>query len=73
MRAIPIAIASMTSYMLILWVFSVAPVAPSAALRDMSAVFAILIAIVWLKEPITRWGLLAVLMAAAAVPLLRLA
>ena len=34
---------------------------------------AILIAVVWLKEPFTRLRILAVLLAAAAVPLLRLA
>ena len=49
-----------------------APVAPAAALRDTSSVFAILIAVVWLKEPFTRTRILAVLLAAAAVPLLRL-
>jgi hypothetical protein len=42
------------SYLLILWVWSVAPIAPAAALRDTSAAFAILIAILWLKEPFTR-------------------
>jgi EamA domain-containing membrane protein RarD len=41
-------------------------------LRDTSAVFAILIAIVWLKEPFTKTRVAAVLLAAVAVPLLRL-
>jgi len=63
----------MLSYILILWVWSVAPIAPSAALRDTSAVFAILIAVLWLKETITPLRLAAVLLSAAAVPLLRLA
>lgn len=71
--ATPIAIASMTSYLLILWVWSQAPIAPSAALRDTSAVFALIIAIVWLKEPFTPLRLFAILLSAAAVPLLRLA
>ena len=71
--ALPLAIASVTSYLLILWVWSGAPIAPAAALRDTSAVFAILIAIVWLKEPFTRLRLFAILLAAAAVPLLRFA
>jgi drug/metabolite transporter (DMT)-like permease len=62
----------MASYLLILWIWSHAPVAPAAALRDTSAVFAILIAVVWLKEPFTRTRIVAVLLAAAAVPLLRL-
>lgn len=70
--ALPVAVASMVSYLLILWVWSHAPVAPAAALRDTSAVFAILIAVVWLREPLTRTRLAAVLLAAAAVPLLRL-
>ncbi|MFO1163081.1 MAG: EamA family transporter [Reyranellaceae bacterium] len=69
--AVPIAVASVTSYLLILWVLSGAPVAPAAALRDTSAVFALIIAIVLLKEPFTRLQLLAILLSAAAVPLLR--
>ena len=42
------------------------------ALRDTSAVFALLIAVIWLKEPFTKTRVAAVLLAAAAVPLLRL-
>ena len=71
--AVPIALAAVISYLLILWVWSGAPVAPAAALRDTSAVFAILLAVGWLKEPFTPLRLVAVLLAAAAVPLLRLA
>lgn len=71
--AIPIAIASTASFLLILWVLAHASIAPSAALRDTSAVFAVIIAVIWLKEPFTRWRLAAVLLAAAAIPLLRLA
>jgi len=70
--AAPVALASVASYLLILWVWGHAPIAPAAALRDTSAVFAILIAVVWLKEPFTRTRILAVLLAAAAVPMLRL-
>lgn len=70
--ALPVAAASMVSYLLILWVYTKAPIAAVAALRDTSAVFAILIAVWWLKEPLTRARLFAVAMAAAAVPLLRL-
>jgi drug/metabolite transporter (DMT)-like permease len=40
-------------------------------LRDTSAIFAVLIAVFWLKEPFTRTRIAAVLLAAAAVPLLR--
>jgi drug/metabolite transporter (DMT)-like permease len=70
--ALPAGIASTLSYLLILWVWMYVPIAPAAALRDTSAVFAILIAIIWLKEPFTRTRIVAVLLAAAAVPLLRL-
>ena len=70
--AVPAAIAAVVSYLVILWVWTEAPIATAAALRDTSAVFAILIAVLWLKEPLTRSRLLAVLSAAAAVPLLRL-
>jgi drug/metabolite transporter (DMT)-like permease len=70
--ALPVAIASMASYLLILWVWSHAPIAPAAALRDTSAIFAILIAVLWLREPFTRMRIAAVLLAAASVPLLRL-
>lgn len=69
--ALPMSFASVASYLLILWVWSHAPIAPAAALRDTSAVFAVLIAVFWLKEPFTRTRIAAVLLAAAAIPLLR--
>ena len=72
LAAVPTAMASVASYLLILWVWSHAPIAPAAALRDTSSVFALLIAVLWLKEPFTRLRVAAVLLAAAAVPLLRL-
>ncbi len=72
LAALPIAIASTVSYLLILWVFRHAPIAPSAALRDLSSIFAVIIAVVWLKEPFTPLRLFAILLSAAAVPLLRL-
>ena len=71
--AVPIAIASTVSYLLILWVWAYAPVAPASALRDTSSIFAIIIAVVFLREPFTRLRLLAILLSAAAVPLLRFA
>jgi drug/metabolite transporter (DMT)-like permease len=63
---------SMASYLLIVWVFSKAPIAGAAALRDTSSVFAVLIAVVFMKEAINRTKLLAVGMALAAIPLMRL-
>ena len=70
--AVPAAIAAVVSYLVILWVWTQAPIATASALRDTSAVFAIGIAVLWLKEPFTLSRALAVLSAAAAVPLLRL-
>jgi drug/metabolite transporter (DMT)-like permease len=72
-KALPIAVASVASYQLILLVWANAAVAPTAAIRDTSAIFAVLIAVFWLREPMTRARLLAVLCAAAAIPLLRFA
>ncbi len=63
---------SMASYLLIVWVFSKAAIAGAAALRDTSSVFAVLIAMVFMKEAISRTKLLAVALAIAAIPLMRL-
>lgn len=72
-RAVPVAAASMASYWLILWVWTLGPIALAAALRDTSAIFAALIAIVVLKEPMHRGALLAVVLATAGSMLIRLA
>ena len=63
---------SMVSYLLIVWVFSKASIAGAAGLRDNSSVFAVLIAMVFMKEAISRIKLLAVALAIAAIPLMRL-
>lgn len=67
------ACAALVSYLLIVWVWASAPVAPAAALRDTSAIFALAIAALWLKEPFTPLRLFAITLAAAAMPLLRFA
>lgn len=69
---VPLSLASMLSYLLILWVFTRAPVAPAAALRDTSAFFAMVIAVVWMKERFGAARLAALGMALAGVALLRL-
>ncbi len=71
--AVPTSIAAVVSYLLILWVWSGAPIAAGAALRDTSAIFAIVIAVLWLKEPFTKLRLVAIVLTAVAVPLLRFA
>jgi drug/metabolite transporter (DMT)-like permease len=70
--ALPAALGGMLSYVLILWVFTRAPIALAAALRDTSAVFATLIAVVVLKEPFQRQAVFAVALAAAGSVLIRL-
>jgi drug/metabolite transporter (DMT)-like permease len=64
--------AASLSYILILWVWSHAPVALGAALRDTSVVFAALIAVA-LGERLTPQRLAAILLVAAGACLIRLA
>lgn len=71
-RVLPVALAAMLSYLLILWVWTLAPIALGSALRDTSAVFATLIAVVVLKEPLDRSALVAVALATAGSMLIRL-
>jgi drug/metabolite transporter (DMT)-like permease len=69
---VPVALASILSYLLILWAWTRAPIAPAAALRDTSAVFAALLSVWVLKEPLARRVLVAVLLAAAGAVLIRM-
>lgn len=61
-----------STHLLILWVWTHAPIAPASALRDTSAVFATLIAIFVLKEPVDRRALWAVALACAGTVFIRL-
>jgi drug/metabolite transporter (DMT)-like permease len=70
-RAVPAALAAMLSYLLILWVLQHAPIALGSALRDTSAIFAALIAVVFLKEPLERRVLFAIVLATAGSMLIR--
>ncbi len=70
--ALPWALASATSYALILWAWSHGPIAPAAALRDTSALWAALIAVVFLGERLRPVALLAVGLAVAGTALIRL-
>lgn len=65
--------ASMASYLLILWVYSKAPIAVGAALRDTSVVFGALIAAIVLKERVTKPWVVGVALAAAGAMTLRFA
>jgi drug/metabolite transporter (DMT)-like permease len=72
-KAWAMALAAVASYVLILWVWSRAPIALGSALRDTSALWAALIAVLWLKEPIDRVTLGAIALATAGAALIRLA
>ncbi|MBM3568552.1 MAG: EamA family transporter [Alphaproteobacteria bacterium] len=65
--------ASMTSYLLIIWVYAQASVAIGAALRDTSIVFSAIIAALVLKEAMGRWRIAAIGLAVLGVIALRLA
>lgn len=71
-RATLLAVAAMTSYLLILWVWAHAPIAPASALRDTSAIFATLIAVTVLKEPLDVRVLAAVVLATLGTVAIRL-
>jgi len=66
-------VAAIASYMLILWVWSRAPIAVGAALRDTSIVFGALIAVAVLKERLGPRRLAAVAVIASGVAALRFA
>jgi drug/metabolite transporter (DMT)-like permease len=71
-KALALALAATVSYLLILWVWMHAPIALGSALRDTSAIFATLIALVILKEPFDWRVVLAVALATAGSILIRL-
>jgi drug/metabolite transporter (DMT)-like permease len=72
-KAWVMAAAAVASYVLILWVWSRAPIALGSALRDTSALWAALIAVVWLKESLDRVTLAAIALATTGAVLIRLA
>jgi drug/metabolite transporter (DMT)-like permease len=63
---------SLLSYWIAIWAFTQAPVALVAALRETSVLFAMLIAVLILKEPAGRWRWTAAALIAGGVVLLRL-
>ena len=71
-RGIAAGALSLAAYWLVLWALSLGAIAPVAALRETSVVFAALIGSLFLKEPMTRWRLVAVLLVATGIILLRL-
>lgn len=71
--AVPVAIAALASYALLLWAVTTAPIAPTMALRDTSAFFGLVIGLVWFGERLTGPRCVALLVAAAGVLCVRFA
>jgi drug/metabolite transporter (DMT)-like permease len=63
---------SLASYAIAIWAMTVAPIALVAALRETSVLFAAVIAVVILKEPLQRPRVIAALMIVAGLVLIRL-
>lgn len=62
---------SLGSYWIVVWAFTQAPLAVVAALRETSVLFAMLIGILFLKEPALRWRSAAAVLIVAGIALLR--
>ncbi|HEY5718892.1 MAG TPA: EamA family transporter, partial [Gammaproteobacteria bacterium] len=64
---------TLAAYALALWAMTRAPLALVAALRETSAVFALLLGTLWLREPLSRSRVVAVGVVAAGAMAIRLA
>ncbi|MFV3131843.1 EamA family transporter [Niveispirillum sp. KHB5.9] len=64
---------ALTGYGIAIWAMTHAPIALVAALRETSVIFALLIAKLWLKEPVGRWRAGSALLVLAGIATLRLA
>ncbi|MCY1235260.1 hypothetical protein D9M72_478680 [compost metagenome] len=64
---------SIGAYGLALWAMTKAPVATVAALRETSILFAVVISVVFLKEPVSVWRIAAACVIALGALLLKLA
>jgi drug/metabolite transporter (DMT)-like permease len=64
---------AMSGYGIAIWAMTHAPIALVAALRETSVIFALLIARLWLKEPVGRWRAAAALLVVTGIATLRLA
>lgn len=64
---------SLAAYWITLWAMTKAPIAVVAALRETSVLFATIISVIVLKEPLTPWRIIVALIIFAGVACLRLA
>ncbi len=62
---------SLAAYWIILWAMTVAPIAMVAALRESSVLFAALISVIILREPLTRWRTAAAILIVAGLIIAR--
>lgn len=67
------AVLSMTAYGIVIWAMTRAPIALVASLRETSVLFAALIGIIVLREPVTRWRVMAALSIAGGMMLMKAA
>ena len=63
---------SLASYWIAIWAFTQAPIALVAALRETSILFALLIAVFWLREPVNRWRWMSAGLVVAGIVAMRL-
>jgi drug/metabolite transporter (DMT)-like permease len=63
---------SLAAYWIVIWAMTLAPIAAVAALRETSILFAALISVVLLKEPLTAWRAAAACLIVAGVVAIRL-
>lgn len=63
---------TLASYWIAIWAMSVAPIALVAAVRETSVLFAALLGVVLLKEPIMAWRLIAAVLVLSGLVLIRL-
>jgi len=63
---------ALTAYWLFVWAMTLAPIAPLAALRETSVIFAAIIGAFFLKESFGKWRILAAITVTVGVVLMRL-
>lgn len=64
-------IMSLGAYWLVIWALTLAPMAPVAALRETSVIFAAGLGSLWLKEPFGRWSVASAALVAAGIVVLQ--
>ena len=62
---------SLGSYWVVLWAMTQAPIGVVASLRETSILFAMALGVVWLKEPLTPWRVIAAILIVAGAATLR--